>query len=258
MILTADYHTHTPYSHGKSTVLENAERAKALGLKQIGITDHGFGHLAFGLKRRKMAALTAECKRAEELTGVRVLVGVEANILGISGKTDVKESDYQTLDLFVCGKHQLVGYENLKAWWRYFGGNFVVAKFHAKPSEKLVQYNTEAYIQTIKKNPVDIISHLGYLAPANALEVAKCAADFGTYIELNSKKQHLSDDELCEIVAKTNARFVINSDAHHQKRVGDMQIPALQIQRVGVPLDRIDNVDGKLPCFRFEEYKKRR
>jgi histidinol phosphatase-like PHP family hydrolase len=59
-------------------------------------------------------------------------------------------------------------------------------------------------------------------------------------------------------VAKTNARFVINSDAHHQKRVGDMQIPALQIQRVGVPLDRIDNVDGKLPCFRFEEYKKRR
>jgi len=51
MILTADYHTHTPYSHGKGTVMENAARAKELGLKQIGITDHGFSHLAFGLMR---------------------------------------------------------------------------------------------------------------------------------------------------------------------------------------------------------------
>ena len=54
MILTADYHTHTPYSHGKGTVEENAARAKELGLKQIGITDHGFSHLAFGLKRKKV------------------------------------------------------------------------------------------------------------------------------------------------------------------------------------------------------------
>ena len=41
MILTADYHTHTPYSHGKNTVLENAQAAKKLGLKQLAITDHG-------------------------------------------------------------------------------------------------------------------------------------------------------------------------------------------------------------------------
>ena len=51
MILTADYHTHTPYSHGKNTVLENAVAAKEKGLKQLGITDHGFNHLLFGLKR---------------------------------------------------------------------------------------------------------------------------------------------------------------------------------------------------------------
>ena len=43
MYLTADYHTHTPYSHGKNTVLENAVAAKAKGLKEIAITDHGYG-----------------------------------------------------------------------------------------------------------------------------------------------------------------------------------------------------------------------
>ena len=35
MILTADYHTHTPYSHGKNTVFENVARAKELGLKSV-------------------------------------------------------------------------------------------------------------------------------------------------------------------------------------------------------------------------------
>ena len=38
MKLTSDYHTHTPYSHGKNTVLENAKAAKAKNLKEIGIT----------------------------------------------------------------------------------------------------------------------------------------------------------------------------------------------------------------------------
>ena len=60
MELTADYHTHTPYSHGKNTVLENATAAKKLGLKEIGITDHGFNHLLFGLKRKNIADLRKE------------------------------------------------------------------------------------------------------------------------------------------------------------------------------------------------------
>ena len=74
MILTADYHTHTPYSHGKNTVLENATAAKAAGLKEIGITDHGFNHILFGLKRKKLSALRAEISEAEKLTGVKVLM----------------------------------------------------------------------------------------------------------------------------------------------------------------------------------------
>ena len=37
MILTADYHTHTTYSHGKGTVSENAAVAEEKGLKEIAI-----------------------------------------------------------------------------------------------------------------------------------------------------------------------------------------------------------------------------
>ena len=54
MVLTGDYHTHTPYSHGKDRVEENVAAAKAQGLKQIGITDHGFSHVALGIRRRQV------------------------------------------------------------------------------------------------------------------------------------------------------------------------------------------------------------
>lgn len=257
MILTADYHTHTPYSHGKNTVLENAEEAKRRGLKEIGITDHGFAHRAFGIKRKEVAALRADCAEAERATGVRVLAGMEANILSVDGKTDLTEADYADFDLFVCGKHVFVGYDRFYDFRKYFLGNFFTDKLNKTPSEKLRALNTRAYINLIKNNPVDIVSHLNHRCPSHAVEVAKCAADYGTYIELNSAKTHLTDDELCEIAAKTSVRFVIDSDAHRAERVGDLKISEEQILRVGVPVDRIDNVDGRLPTFRFKEYKKR-
>ncbi|MBQ4053014.1 MAG: hypothetical protein IJD33_01610, partial [Clostridia bacterium] len=121
----------------------------------------------------------------------------------------------------------------------------------------LIQRNTRAYINTIKSNPIDAVTHLNYMCPADALEVAKCAADYGTYIELNSKKTHLTDEELNEIVAKTDARFIIDSDAHSKERVGDMRLVEEQLARLQFPLERIDNVDGRYPSFRFAEFKKK-
>lgn len=254
MILTADYHTHTPYSHGKNTVAENAARAKELGLQQIGITDHGFSHLAFGLKRKKVAALKEECQTASKTLGIDVLVGMEANIRGVSGLSDITEKDYDDFDLYVCGKHVFVSYDKFSDVWHYLLGNFTVDKFRRKAGQKLIEYNTKAYINAIKNNPIDIVSHVGYLCPADVKEVAKCAADYGTYIELNSKKTHLTDEELFSLT-ETDVRFVIGSDAHSASRVGDTAIVEEQLKRVNFPMDRIDNIDGRLPRFRFAALK---
>jgi len=255
MILTADYHTHTPYSHGKGTVYENASRAKQMGMSAIGITDHGFAQLAFGIDRKKVGDLKRDCAAAQKELGIKVYVGMEANILGEDGKTDMLESDYKDFELFIAGKHVLVSYDSVGAFFGYFLGNFFTDKLKLRPSSALVKRNTRAYINTIKNNPVDIISHLNYLCPSNAVEVAKCAADYGTYIELNSKKSHLSDEELSDIVAKTSARFLIDSDAHSVDRVGDTKIVDELLSRVSVPEERIDNISGRKPTFRFTEYK---
>ncbi len=257
MILTADYHTHTPYSHGKNTVAENAAAAKEQGLKAIGISDHGFSHVCFGLSKKKVQAYRRECEEASKTYGLDVLVGIESNIRGVEGKADLTQKDYENFDIYLCGNHIIVWYDRFSDFAMYGVGNYLAYKFRSQPSEKQLARNTKAYIHTIKNNPIDILTHLNFKCPANALEVAKAAADYGTYIELNSKKVHLTDEELCDIVAKTSARFVIDSDAHSAARVGDMQIVEEQLKRIDFPLERIDNIEGRLPTFRFAEFKKR-
>ncbi len=254
MFLTADYHTHTPYSHGKGTVLENAQRAAALGIKQIGITDHGFSHIAFGIRRKQVPSLVRDCREAEEATGVKVLVGIESNICGASGLCDLTPSDYENFDLYLAGIHVYVHYDRARD--RKIGmGAMLRTKLHIKPSKSLIRETTKAYCNAVQRNPLDVVTHLNFQCFAGAVEVAECCRDHGTYLEISAKKDHLSDEELAAVAA-TGVRFLVNSDAHSVDRVGDLARAQAQIERVGIPLEQIDNIDGRLPTFRFAEYKK--
>ncbi|PWM70227.1 MAG: hypothetical protein DBX59_11230 [Bacillota bacterium] len=257
MILTADYHTHTKYSHGKGSVLDNALAAKKAGLKELAITDHGFNHPAFGLKKHKLPHLAADVAEARAQTGVNVLAGIEANIISESGKTDLKEKYFDCFDVFLAGFHKFVlcgAGAAAKLYLPNYGRNFL----KLKPTNALVKRTTKTYIEVIKNNPVDAITHLNFCVFADAVEVAKAAADYGTYIEINAKKTHLSDEELCEICAKTSARFIVGSDAHAPERVGEISLAESALSRVNFDLSRIDNIDGRLPKFRFKAYKEKR
>lgn len=256
MILTADYHTHTPYSHGKDTVLENAVHAKEAGLKGIGITDHGFNHILFGLKRKKLADLRAEITEAEKLTGIRVLMGMESNIISASGLTDMKKEDMPYFDLYLCGIHEVLRFSKISDFYNIFWKNYSAYKFASRPSNKVIAKTTKIYIETIKNNPIDILTHINYKCFCDLEQVAKCCADYGTYIEINTKKRHVSAEEL-NLMASTGVRFVIDSDAHSADRVGDTKIAEEVLAEADVPLDRIDNIDGRFPKFRFAEYKEK-
>ena len=234
--------------------MENAEQAKKVGLREIAITEHGFSHIWFGIRRKQMPQFIREIREAERVTGVRTLVGIESNIRGKSGLCDLTEKDYENFDVYLAGIHVCIyfdKYADRKIGW----GSWMRSKMHIKPSKSLIRYTTEAYINTVKKNPIDVLTHVNYLCWSDAVEVAKCCRDYGTYMEISSKKQHLTDEELAA-VADTGVRFVINSDAHYIERIGELKLAEEQIKRVGIPLDRIDNIDGRLPNFRFAEYKK--
>ena len=256
MLLTGDYHTHTIYSHGKGTVLENAEQAKKIGLKEIAITDHGFDQMAFGLKHKKMRSLISDCREASEKTGIPVYVGIEANLCDENGTTDLRKEDYKDFDIYLMGIHRFVRFTHFRDFWNIFFRNAFYTTFRCKPSKSLIRYNTNAYINSIKKYPIDAVTHLNFLSFCDVAEVAKAARDYGTYIELNSKKTHLSDEELQKVV-DTGVRFIIDSDAHSVDRIGDTQRVDELLKRVSVPKERIDNIEGRFPSFRFREFKKR-
>lgn len=254
MILTADYHTHTPYSHGKNTVLDNAQAAKTAGLKQVAITDHGFNHLLFGLKRKKLVALREEINQAEHLTGVKVLMGMESNVISVDGETDMKFDDLQFFDIYLCGIHEVLKYKNFSDFYNIMLKNYTAYKFGKKPSQSVIDTTTKAYINVIKNNPVDILTHINFKCYCNLREVAKCCADYGTFIEINTKKRHISAEEL-NCMAETGVKFVINSDAHSSDRVGDTKIAEQLLAEASISNELIENIDGKLPTFRFTEYK---
>lgn len=254
MILTGDYHTHTPYSHGKNTVLENTIAAKKLGLKEVAITDHGFNHLLFGLKRSRLGDLRAEIEEAKRLTGLNVLMGMESNLISLDGQTDMKESDLPYFDIYLCGIHEVLKYSGLSDAYNIMFKNYVAYKMGKRPSEKVIQKTTRAYVSAVKKNPIDILTHINYKCCCDLKEVAQVCADYGTYIEINTKKRHVSAEEL-NLMASTGVRFVIDSDAHSADRVGDTAIAEQLLAEADVPLEQIDNIDGRRPEFRFAEYK---
>ncbi len=256
MNLNCDFHTHTNYSHGKGTIADNANAAKEKGLKTIAITDHGFSHFVFGMKRRKLDAMKDECVAAEKESGVKVLLGIESNLVGGKGEIDVKREDYDKLDIILAGVHKSVYVKTLKDYNRLIMQNIVCSGLKLKPSDKLIDFNTETYIKAIKNNPIDILTHLGYCCPCRAEEVAKAARDYGTYIEINTKKVHLTDEEWAKVI-DTGVNFVIDSDAHSPDRVGDTALADELFKRVNFPLERIMNIDGRTPEFRFAEFKKK-
>lgn len=248
MIILGDYHTHTKYSrhnHGKGTILENAYAAANKGLKQIAITDHGFNHKLYGARRRDIPTMREEILTAKEVAGVDILLGVEANLISLNGDIDLREEDYENLDIILMGHHKIVKYASRKDKYKLGYENIFGSAF--EPSKARINRNTTAFLKALDKQPIDIITHLNYGCPTDTLAVAKMAKQKGVLLELNGKRINFTDKEL-EIMASEGVKFIINSDAHSPDRVGEVNNAINLIFRLGIPTSQIVNLD-KLPKF---------
>ncbi len=248
MLLLGDYHTHTKYSrhgHGKGTVLENASVASNKGLKQIAISDHGFNHMFYGVRRREIPQVREDIWNAKEVTGVDVLLGVEANLISSDGAIDVKIEDLEYLDILLMGFHNLVRMDSNKDFFKINIANMLSGVF--APSKELINRNTTAFLKALDKYPIDIITHLNYGCPVDTLAVAKLAKEKGTYVELNGKRINFTEQEIVTM-ASEGVNFIINSDAHSPDRVGECNHALNLIYKLGIPLSQVANID-KLPTF---------
>lgn len=248
MLLYGDYHTHTLYSrhhHGKGTVLENASVAADKGLKQIAITDHGFNHEFFGIRRKNIPSLQEDILNAKEITGVDILLGVEANIISLDGDVDVKEEDYEFLDILLMGYHKMVHTNSMKDKFLLCWANNLGKNFH--PSKERINRNTTAFLKALDKYPIDVITHLNYGFQTDTVAVAKMAKQKGVFVELNGKRINFTEEEI-EIMISEGVKFIVNSDAHTPERVGEVNNGMNLIYKYDIPLSQVANID-KLPKF---------
>lgn len=248
MILYGDYHTHTVYSkhnHGKGTVLQNATVAAEKGLKQIAVTDHGFNHEFFAVKRKELPQIREEILNAKEITGVDILLGVEANLISLSGEVDLKEEDYEKLDIILMGHHKLVKTPTLRDKFKLMYANMIGSPYKAS-ADRLAR-NTTAFLKALDKYPIDVITHLNYGCPTDTLAVARLARQKGVLVELNGKRINFTDEEVLTM-AEEGVKFIINSDAHAPQQVGECNRAINLIYRLNIPPHLIVNLD-KEPNF---------
>ena len=246
-----DYHTHTRYSHGKGMVEDNVKRAAELSLKEIAITDHGLSHIAFGLSDTKVFMLKEDIEEAQKIyKDVKIFCGVESNIVGLDGTIDLIDEEFDWFDIVLCGYHKFVWPNTVKDFFKYFLGNYMYDIFRTNASAKLITKNTDAYINAISKNCIDIITHVNLGLRVDCKEIAKAAKEFGTFMELNGKRMSFSEKEF-EDMAGTGVDFIINSDAHSISRISDFSLPLAFMEKVGYPKENLVNY-GKKPNFRTQ------
>ena len=126
MKIFADYHTHTVYSHGKGTIRENVESAIKKGLKEIAITDHGPRHMTFGVSKDKIKKMRKEIDQLnEEYDNIKILMGLECNIISYDGSIDVDDEILEQLDILLVGFHMGARFKTLKDNYRMYIMNYL-------------------------------------------------------------------------------------------------------------------------------------
>ncbi|WZL72111.1 PHP domain-containing protein [Clostridiaceae bacterium 35-E11] len=242
MKIFADFHTHTIYSHGKGTIQQNVSAAIKKGLKEIAITDHGYGHLLYGVKKSNIEKMRKEIEEINKSTDkIKVKLGLEANIVSVDGKLDIDEEVIRNLDIVLAGYHFGALPKNVLQGAMIHGTNFL-ARYFPTVDKKARVVNTKAVVNAIYKNKIDILTHPGAKANIDTREVAKAAAERGTILEINSSHGYLTV-EYIKIAMKEGAKFVINSDAHRPEDVGNVQAGIQRALEAGLSVDQIINAE---------------
>jgi putative hydrolase len=230
MKLVVDTHTHSVSSgHAYSTIQEMAKGAADNGIEIFALTDHGPSMLGapaiwhFG-------NLTVV---PERLSGVRILKGVEANIIDYDGNLDMPDEYLARLE-------------------------FVIASFHdysIRPGTE--NEHTNAVINTIKNPYVDGIAHPGNPQFQIDIErVVKAAAEHGKFLEINnhSSAVRIGSEKNCMEIARACVKYGTNimcgSDAHISFDIGKFENVRAMLDEVGMPEDQVLNTSAA----KVEEY----
>ena len=192
-----DIHTHTLASgHAYNTIYEMAQAARDKGLQLLGISDHGPGMEGAACKHYFRASRCIP----RELFGVKILFGIEFNIMDYDGTVDLDAHFAQPLDYGIASLHDVC----------------------ITPGSALE--NTRAYLMAMENPRVNVIGHPDDgTYPVDFDELVRHAAEQRVLLELNEasvkpgsyrrdgRANALRILSLCE---HYSAKVLVSSDAH--------------------------------------------
>lgn len=222
--LLVDTHCHTISSgHAYSTISEIAETAGEKGLRVIAMTDHGpampGGPHIFHIGNQRVIP--------DYIKGVRVLKGVEANIMDFDGKLDLPDNYLKKLDIVIASFHEVC----------------------IVPGS--VEENTKALIAVMNNPYVDIIAHPGNpYYPIDIDRLIQCSYDTGKLIEINNSSfigSRKGSSENCRSIAEKarekGVMLVAGSDCHICYDVGRFDVVEEIFKEVEMPEELVINTD---------------
>lgn len=219
-----DLHCHTIASgHAYSSLKENIDEAKEKGLKYLGVSDHApempgsthpyyFGNL--GVIK-------------EEIDGIKMLKGIEANIMNFDGDLDIPKDVIGKLD-------------------------YVIASLHPpciNPGN--INDNTKAILNVMDNEEVKIIGHLDDSRyPVDYEEIVKKAKETNTLLEINNSSLKPNSFRvgaienakvLLNLCKKYKVKVILGSDAHIYYQVGSFENCIKTLKEVDFPGNLVVN-----------------
>lgn len=224
-----DLHTHSVLSkHAYSSYTENIEYASSIGLKLYGISEHQPDIEDVGA--HEFAFVTCKRVSPEVLNGMKILVGVEMNILDDGFDVSCHPDK---LDYCIASMH-----------------GYVYHKGHT------LQQNTDNYIKAIQTPYITFLGHLDYPTyKCDYEKVIKAVKDADKLIELNNASLVPNssrtgaediDREILKYCAQYKVPVIMNTDAHIKYQIGNVDYAIKLMEELNFPEELIVNFNSDL------------
>jgi len=216
-------HCHTNWSDGRNSVAEMAQAAAARGLRYITITDHSqAAAYANGLDFDRMQRQWDEIDRVQATTSVRILKGVESDILA-DGALDYPDAVLARLDVVIASIHARNGQAAPEMTAR------VVAMMR-HPLKKIWGHPLGRLLQ--RRAPIDCDLEL----------ILETAAATGTIFELNGDPHRMDlPVDLARRARDLGIRFVASVDAHATSQLAYLDNAVTLARRAALRPDHVLN-----------------
>lgn len=206
----SDWHMHSNFTDGRSSIEAMAEKAESIGLEQIIITEH------IRKNSKYFRKFFTRIQKVKEKYSLKIIPGFEAKINNFSGELDMPRDLFKRKPVIVASVHSFP-LEN-----KYYSPR----KFPKKICQEI---ELELSLAAIRRKKFDILGHAGGMSflyynefPLDFFrEIIVCCKRNGIIFEINTKYHIKILSKLKVILKKYNPFVSIGSDAHSAAEVGN-------------------------------------